>query len=183
VTPRLGAEIDGIDLSRRLSNRQVDELHGALAEHQVLFFCDQTLDDDNAKSFGRRFGDLHIHPNPPGPEGHCEILPIHADANAKRIAGARWHSDVSCDPEPPLGSILHLHTSRRSAATRCSPASDSIGADRRIGVGSRVGDCPRRREGPIPRGISRSAATPASPHHGSAGLGHRIADKQRSGMV
>jgi taurine dioxygenase len=53
---------------------------------------------------------LHIHPNTPGPEGHPEILPIHADANSKRIAGEYWHSDVSCDEEPPLGSILYLHT-------------------------------------------------------------------------
>jgi taurine dioxygenase len=110
TTPNIGAEIAGIDLSRPLGNRQVDELHDALAAHQVLFFRDQQLDHDSAKAFGRHFGDLHIHPNTPGPDGHPEILPIHADANSKRIAGERWHSDVSCDPEPPLGSILYLHT-------------------------------------------------------------------------
>jgi taurine dioxygenase len=109
-TPNIGAEIEGIDLSRPLGNRQVDELHDALASYQVLFFRDQKLNYDSAKAVGRHFGDLHIHPNTPGPDGHPEILPIHADANSKRIAGERWHSDVSCDPEPPLGSILYLHT-------------------------------------------------------------------------
>ena len=78
--------------------------------HQVLFFRDQKLTLDQHKAFGRLFGELHIHPNTPGPEGHPEILPIHADANSKRIAGERWHSDVSCDPEPPMGSILNLKT-------------------------------------------------------------------------
>ena len=110
ATPHLGAEIEGVDLSRPLGNRQVDELHDALAAHQVLFFRDQKLDYDSGKAFGRHFGDLHIHPNTPGPAGHPEILPIHADENSKRIAGERWHSDVSCDAEPPLGSILFLHT-------------------------------------------------------------------------
>jgi taurine dioxygenase len=110
TTPHLGAEIEGIDLSRPLGNRQVDELHDALAAHQVLFFREQTMDYDSAKALGRHFGDLHIHPNTPGPEGHPEIMPIHADANSKRVAGERWHSDVSCDEEPPLGSILYLHT-------------------------------------------------------------------------
>jgi hypothetical protein len=37
-------------------------------------------------------------------------LPIHADAESKRINGEYWHSDVSCDEEPPMGSILYLHT-------------------------------------------------------------------------
>ena len=110
VTPRIGAEVDGLTLAKPLSNRQVEELHQALAEHQVLFFRDQPLDEEGHKAFGRYFGDLHIHPNTPGPEGHPEILPIHADANSKRIAGEYWHSDVSCDEEPPLGSILYLHT-------------------------------------------------------------------------
>src|SRR5260370_7865431 len=109
-TPGIGAEVDGWTLAKPLSNRQVEELHQALAEHQVLFFRDQPLDVEGHKAFGGYFGDLHIHPNTPGPEGHPEILPIHADANSRRIAGEYWHSDVSCDEEPPLGSILYLHT-------------------------------------------------------------------------
>jgi taurine dioxygenase len=110
VTPSLGAEIHDIDLTGPPSNRQIDELHDALATYQVLFFRDQRLDYHSAKALGRRFGDLHVHPNTPGPEGHPEILPIHADAGTKRIPGAQWHSDVSCDGQPPLGSILYLHT-------------------------------------------------------------------------
>jgi taurine dioxygenase len=110
VTPRIGANVQGITLAEPLTNRQVDELHRALAEHQVLFFRDQPMDVESHKRLGRYFGELHIHPNTPGPEGHPEILPIHADADAKRVNGEYWHSDVSCDEEPPLGSILYLHT-------------------------------------------------------------------------
>ena len=110
VTPRLGAEISNIDLTAALSNQQVDDLHSALAQHQVLFFRDQKISLEQQKTLGRHFGELHIHPNTPGPAGHPEILPIHTDANSKRANGERWHSDVSCDAEPPLGSILALHT-------------------------------------------------------------------------
>jgi len=107
-TAAIGADVSGIDLGRPLGNQQFKEVHDALMEHQVLFFRDQDLNFDQHKAFGRLFGELAIHPNTPGPEGHPEILPIHADANSKRISGERWHSDVSCDPEPPMGSILHL---------------------------------------------------------------------------
>jgi taurine dioxygenase len=110
VSPHVGAEVGGIDITRPLSNRQVDELHQALGEFGVLFFRDQHFDFDSQKAFGRYFGALDIHPNTPGPEGHPEIMPVHADANSKVIAGERWHSDVSCTQEPPLGSILHIHT-------------------------------------------------------------------------
>jgi taurine dioxygenase len=100
----------GVTLAKPLSNRQVEELHLALAEPQVLFFRDQPMDIEAHKRFGRYFGELHIHPNTPGPERHPEILPIHADANSRRVAGEYWHSDVSCDEEPPAASILYLHT-------------------------------------------------------------------------
>ena len=108
ATAAIGAEIAGVDLSRPLGNQQFQEVHDALMAHQVIFFRDQKLSFEQHKAFGRLFGELHIHPNTPGPEGHPEILPIHADVNSKRISGERWHSDVSCDAEPPMGSILNL---------------------------------------------------------------------------
>jgi taurine dioxygenase len=107
VAPLIGAEVAGVDL-RRPSNRQFEEIHAALLAHQVLFFRDQQLDFDSHMAFGRHFGELHIHPGAPSVPDHPEIMPIHTDARSTYIAGESWHSDVSCDPEPPMGSILHL---------------------------------------------------------------------------
>ena len=52
VTPTIGAEISGIDLSRPLGNQQFQEVHDALMAHQVLFFRDQKLTLDQHKAFG-----------------------------------------------------------------------------------------------------------------------------------
>ena len=108
MTPRIGAEVSGIDLTKSLGNQQFQELHDALMEHSVLFFRNQNVDVEQHKNFGRLFGDLHIHPGSPPPPGHPEILIVHADKDSKHIAGENWHSDVTCDAEPPMGSILQL---------------------------------------------------------------------------
>src|SRR5678816_2161210 len=109
LTPHIGAEIGGVDLSRPLGNQQFQEVHDALTENLVVFFRDQTLTHDQHKAFGRLFGDLAVHPaSPHAPDGHPEILTIHADENSKHVAGEEWHSDVSCDAEPPMASILYL---------------------------------------------------------------------------
>ena len=42
--------------------------------------------------------------------GRPELMRVHTDAGSTRQNGDRWHSDVSCDEEPPMGSVLHLHT-------------------------------------------------------------------------
>jgi len=44
----------------------------------VIFFRDQDLTLEQHKAFGRLFGQLHVHPSASGPEGHPEILRIHA---------------------------------------------------------------------------------------------------------
>ena len=110
LTPTIGAEIFGADLGTGLGNQQFQEIHDALMQNQVIFFREQKLTPEQHLDFGRRFGKLHVHPNAPQLiEGHPEILVVKADENSKRVAGQEWHSDVSCDPEPPMGSILYMH--------------------------------------------------------------------------
>ena len=108
LTPHLGAEISGVDLSPDLSDEEIADIRRALLDHQVIFFRDQELDFETHKAFGRRFGELHVHPAAPAPDGHPELLVIHADESSKRAAGQGWHTDVSCDAEPPMGSILYI---------------------------------------------------------------------------
>ena len=109
ISPALGAEISGVDITKPLGNQAFLEIHDALMEHQVIFFRDQEMTLEQHKNFGRRFGELHIHPAMPGPKDHPEILVIHTDKDSKHAAGQSWHTDVSADVEPPMGSILHLH--------------------------------------------------------------------------
>ncbi len=109
LTPGIGAEISGVDLGKPLGNQQFQEVHDALMDNLVVFFRDQKMSIDQHKDFGRRFGPLHTHPNAPIEfKDHPEILVIKADENSKHVAGEEWHSDVSCDREPPMGSILYL---------------------------------------------------------------------------
>lgn len=109
LSPIIGAEIGGVDISKPLGNQTFQEIHDALMAHQVIFFRDQEMNLDEHKAFGRLFGELHIHPAARETAGHPEVLTIHADERSKVVAGMKWHSDVSCDSEPPMGSILHLH--------------------------------------------------------------------------
>lgn len=110
LSPLIGAEIDGVDLSLPLGNQVFQEIHDALMAYQVIFFRDQHLTLDQHKAFGRLFGDLHVHPAAPATGGDPEVVTIHADANSTSVSGGQqWHTDVSADVEPPMGSILHLH--------------------------------------------------------------------------
>ena len=87
VTPRIGAMISGVQLSGDLGNQQFPEIHDALMRHEVIFFRDQHMTLEQHKAFGALFGQLDVHPGSPGPEGHPEILVIHADESSNHVAG------------------------------------------------------------------------------------------------
>jgi taurine dioxygenase len=96
LTPSIGAEITGVDLAQPLGNKTFQEIHDALMDNLVIFFRDQELTHEQHKAFGRRFGELHIHPTSIRTESeHPEILVIKADEHSKFVAGEEWHSDVS----------------------------------------------------------------------------------------
>ena len=121
LTPVIGAEIGGIDLSQPLSPEQEAEVRAAQAAYHVLVFRDQHLSNEEHKRFARLWGRLHIHPyhakniipeHAKGDAGHNafdpEILVVKADQKSKVVAGEEWHTDVSCDVEPPMGSMLYM---------------------------------------------------------------------------
>ena len=108
IAPAIGAEISGVDLSKPLDNETLEELEFAFAENLVLFFRDQDISRDEHKAFGRRFADLHVHPvlQPLKDEGHPEIVVLESGEGYGTYVAGGWHSDVTFQREPPLGSIL-----------------------------------------------------------------------------
>src|SRR6201994_4712274 len=112
LTPIIGAEISGVDIGKLVSddrsNRQMDEIHRALAENSVIFFRDQAITPQQHLAFGRKFGELHVHPAAPSEGEDPALMKIYADKNSPRANGEGWHTDVACDEYPPMGSILHI---------------------------------------------------------------------------
>ena len=108
LTPHIGAEVAGVDLAGALSNECAQDIHDAWMDWKVLVFRDQRLTRDQHKRFGRRFGKLHVHPMQHKYGGDPEILTIKTTGDSPYTAGDGWHTDVTCDEVPPLGSMLYV---------------------------------------------------------------------------
>lgn len=108
LTPHIGAEVEGVDLSQPLSNEQFSEIYQAWLDWKVLVFRDQHIDREAHKAFGRKFGALHVHPMQHSYGGDPEILRIKTTKDSAYTAGNGWHTDVTCDEVPPLGSMLYI---------------------------------------------------------------------------
>jgi taurine dioxygenase len=107
LTATIGAEILGVDLSSELSDDVIAELRAALLDWKVIFFRDQhDLDRARHIAFGRRFGDLEVHPLTPADQEEPEIFVLPSEG--KMRAPDVWHSDVTWRPEPSMGSILRI---------------------------------------------------------------------------
>ncbi|MFE3738526.1 TauD/TfdA dioxygenase family protein [Streptomyces sp. NPDC059134] len=106
LTPVIGAEVSGVDLSR-LTEDELAEIRTAFLDHHVLVFRDQEITVDQHMSFAGRFGDLRP-VNPPPPEGDPHVLEIKTSPAAANVAGNAWHADGTADLEPSLGSMLYI---------------------------------------------------------------------------
>ena len=105
LSPRIGAEIDGVDLSRGLPDETVTEIRQALLTYKVIFFRDQDLTQEQHIAFARRFGDLEVHPMTPADQPNPEVFHLTARPGVGRGANV-WHSDVTWREIPSLGSVL-----------------------------------------------------------------------------
>lgn len=111
-SPVLGAEIYGIDLTQSLTNQQKNEIHDAFLTYGVLFFKEQKkLEPEQQLELGRLWGELHVHPAKiPTVDGYPEIIRIYADENSTVANGTAWHTDVTFEKKPPMGTMLQINT-------------------------------------------------------------------------
>ncbi|MEZ5376867.1 MAG: TauD/TfdA family dioxygenase [Acidimicrobiales bacterium] len=106
LNQHVGTELHGIDLLT-LDDDGIADLIRLVGERGVVVVRDQTMTLDEQIEFGRRLGPLHVHPAY-ADGARPEALRIHTDASSRFTAGEGWHSDVSCDAEPPGVSMLRM---------------------------------------------------------------------------
>jgi len=115
LTPHLGAEISGIDLSRELSAELFHALYQAFLRYQVLLFPPQDLPPARQVAFGRRFGELQVHVmNQYHADGHPELYRLsNLDENG-RPSGRHpdkgtlaWHTDGSWQRVTGQATIIY----------------------------------------------------------------------------
>jgi len=105
LTTVLGAKVPDIELGPDLDEAVVGALRQALLRHKVLFFRGQSLDPAALTALARLFGEpTEAHPVEPSVEGHPEVLALDSDEGARADI---WHSDLTFQPLPPMGALLH----------------------------------------------------------------------------
>lgn len=118
LTPRVGTEITGLQLSQLIS-AQKDDLALLIAERGVVVFRNQDfkdIDPDAQKAFGQHFGRLHIHPVGAHVKDHTELHSIYLGKDnlyrlgrsTAKLTTTGYHSDVSYEHQPPGVTILTL---------------------------------------------------------------------------
>lgn len=107
ITGTLGATIGGVNLAEKLDDAIFAEVRDAFLKYHVIFFPNQTVEPEQQKAFGERFGTFNIHPYVGGMEGHPEVMEIIKEPHETLNFGGGWHSDMSFQEEPALGSILY----------------------------------------------------------------------------
>ena len=105
LSPTIGTEVHGIHIGADLSSDTIDFLSNLLVERKVIFFRDQDISVEQHIAFGRKFGEVEVHPFTPNLEGHPEVVCLNNDRDNPPSINI-WHSDVTWRDEPSLGSIL-----------------------------------------------------------------------------
>ena len=99
ITPGIGAEITGLDISQPLDQDAIARLRELFLRHLVLVFRDQVLSREDHKQFARHFGVLHVHPSNRGA--------------LDRVATLKFLSSI---PRPMLNKVRVRPGTRMSAA-------------------------------------------------------------------
>jgi alpha-ketoglutarate-dependent 2,4-dichlorophenoxyacetate dioxygenase len=127
IGPCFAAEVEGVDMTKPLSEEEVDGIHAGMNEHAVLVFHDQDIDDEQQLAFTQSLGDIEhaIGTSLRAPDEYR--LPtsfadvsnldknnnVYARDDRRRlfaIGNRLWHSDSSFKVIPAKYSLLHARS-------------------------------------------------------------------------
>ena len=113
LTAHIGAEAQGLDLSRPVADADIAALEHALADRAVVLIRGQDISPEQHIAFSRQLGSLedHVLSNFCLP-GHKEIFVVsNIIENGKHIGAfggsKQYHSDLAYLDEPSMGSVFH----------------------------------------------------------------------------
>lgn len=117
MTPNIGSELTGLQLSTLVDGSAKDQLALLLAQRKLLVFHDQDFADlpiKDALEWASYFGRPYVHLTSGSPENHPEIHLVHRGAGdlstsrfmSSRISSVGWHCDSSFEEQPPGTTML-----------------------------------------------------------------------------
>ena len=107
LSPTIGAEISGIDLSQPPDDAAFARVHDALMTHQVVFFREQPLDPDAQMALARRFAEPLFSKKLKLYGDKYDALSLLENDGSKIAVGSVWHTDNTDFDAPPMGSLLY----------------------------------------------------------------------------
>ncbi len=107
MSPAVGAEICGVDLTAPLPPSTIQEIRQALYDFGVVFFRHQHLTPDQHLAFAQYFGDINVNRFFKSVDGYPMIAEVRKEPDQHKNIGGNWHTDHSYDVAPALGSILY----------------------------------------------------------------------------
>src|SRR5262245_28725025 len=126
LSPALGAEITGIDLSRQVDESIFAQIRDAWHQNLVLLLRDQRLSEQDQVRFAEKFGPPAVIHTKQFVRNHPAVMLISNIREDGKPIGAlpdgemHFHTDQCHQERPAMASMLYALEGVR-AATRCSP--------------------------------------------------------------
>ncbi|MFF1725085.1 TauD/TfdA dioxygenase family protein [Streptomyces sviceus] len=103
LTGRIGAVVEGVDLTATPDLSTVTALRDALNTHKAIVFDHVDLDNAGQERVARWFGELTTaHPNVPATDGTTNVLAVDSATSKAN----EWHTDVTFVVNPPQLTTL-----------------------------------------------------------------------------
>src|SRR5262249_61901119 len=99
-------EVTGVDLRQPISDEVRDAIEDELVENELIIFRNQDISSENLIGFGRRFGELTVHPFAPPDQNVSVLIKFRNDGTNPPFPTDVWHSDETFRKQPPKATML-----------------------------------------------------------------------------